>query len=249
MRREIDVDAPLDVLREGAPMQVTLRPGPFPLELPKLPGPPKVGSTAPPLDVEMVTRDDGDDAMHEAAVKAKDRPRLLYFWATWCTICKQALPELHAFTLARSVDVIAITDEEPDLVREFLRTADGWFPPIVVTDPFRATFQSYGVSGTPTFVLIDGAGVVRQYQSGYRPELGLQIDGWKSSKAEPHAHQWGVLSLRGIEKDNASAVLSYGRHRTGALLNAGRGPDPHESVTILRRKARRAYRSCDADVY
>jgi hypothetical protein len=103
-------------------------------------------------------------------------------------ICKQALPELHAFGLARNVDIIAITDEEPDIVREFLGTTEGWFPTIVATDPFRTTFQSYGVSGTPTFVLVDGEGVVRQYQSGYRPELGLRIDGWKSTaQAAPNA--------------------------------------------------------------
>ena len=192
MRSEIGVDAPLDVLRDGKTFQVTLRPGPFPLELPKLPGPPKIGSVAPKLDVELVTRDDGEDATREAALSATDRPRLLFFWATWCTICKQALPELHAFGLARTIDVVAITDEEPDLVREFLKTTDAWFPQIVVTDPYRATFQSYGVSGTPTFVLVDREGVVRQYQSGYRPELGLKIDGWKSAaRAAPNAPKAG----------------------------------------------------------
>ena len=201
MRSEIGVDAPLELLRDGATVQVTLRPGPFPLELPKLPGPPKVGSAAPPVDVEVVKRDDGEDENRERAVAAKDRPKLLYFWATWCTICKQALPELHAYAMARTVDIIAITDEEPEIVQEFLRGEKGWFPSIVAVDPLRTTFQAYGVSGTPTFVLIDNAATVRQYQTGYRPELGLTIDGWKSSDAgaaarrherdaeNPHQHE------------------------------------------------------------
>ncbi len=189
MRSEIGVDAPLELLRDGATVQVTLRPGPFPLELPKLPGPPKVGSAAPPLDLEVVKRDDGDDEAREHAVAAKHRPKLLYFWATWCTICKEALPELHAFGLARTVDIVAITDEEPEIVREFLRTHEGWFPSVVAVDPYRNTFQAYGVSGTPTFVLVDAGGVVRQYQSGYRPELGLRIDGWKSTSASESAHR------------------------------------------------------------
>jgi len=190
MRREIGVDAPLELRRDGAHLQVMLRPGPFPLELPKLPGPPKVGSVAPPVELEVLGRDDTEKTELEAVVAATDRPRLLYFWATWCTICKHALPELRAFALARGVDVISITDEEPELVTEFLTTHQGWFPPIVAIDPDRTTFQSYGVSGTPTFVFIDAGNTIKHYQSGFRPELGLRIDGWKSSAVVPPAtHQ------------------------------------------------------------
>ena len=36
---------------------VTLRPGPYPLELPKLPGPPKVGSIAPGMEADIVVLD------------------------------------------------------------------------------------------------------------------------------------------------------------------------------------------------
>lgn len=169
MRSEIGVDYELATLRNGEPRTITLRPGPYPLELPKLPGPPKVGSVAPSMPIEVVR---GEDQL------GKDRPDLLYFWATWCVICKYALPEIMAFAKERGVDLIAITDEDPDLVRRFLAEQKEPFPEIVAIDPHRVTFQGYGVSGTPSFVLVDPDGIVRLYQTGFNVEAGLHVDGW-----------------------------------------------------------------------
>ncbi len=169
MRSEIGVEYPLDTLRDGVLRTVSLRPGPYPLELPKLPGPPKVGSLAPTMDVQIVR---GEDRL------AKERPDLLFFWATWCTICKHSVPEVLAFAKARNLDVIAITDEDPDLVRKFLADYTEPFPEIVAIDPHRVTFQGYGVSGTPSFVMVDPDGIVRLYQTGYTLDGGIHVDGW-----------------------------------------------------------------------
>jgi thiol-disulfide isomerase/thioredoxin len=170
MRSEIGVPEPLDILRGKRPLEITLSPGPYPLQLPALPGPPQVGSLAPPLKV---------DLLRGATRLAAGRPRLLFFWATWCKICHSALPEVLAFSAERGVQVVAITDEDPDTVRRFLDDFHDPFPSIVATDPLRLTFQRYGVSGTPTFVYVDGEGKVAHYQVGYNAKVGLDIDGWK----------------------------------------------------------------------
>ncbi len=169
MRSEIGVDYELATLRDGTPRTITLRPGPYPLELPELPGPPKVGAVAPTMDIQVVR---GEDQL------SKERPDLLYFWATWCVICKHALPEIMAFAKERGLDLIAITDEDPDLVRKFLADTKEAFPEIVAVDPHRVTFQGYGVSGTPSFVIVDPEGVVRLYQTGYTIDGGLHAEGW-----------------------------------------------------------------------
>jgi thiol-disulfide isomerase/thioredoxin len=178
MRSEIGKPEPLKIMRDDKPLLITLRPGPYPVELPKLPGPPKVGSTAPPITV---------DVLEGPKQLASGKPRLLFFWATWCHICKSALPEVLAFSQARDVEVVAITDEEPDLVRDFLKSFPDPFPSIVATDRHRLTFQSYGVSGLPTIVLVDGNGVVRHFKVGYTRKAGLGIDGWKWDQAVPQA--------------------------------------------------------------
>lgn len=168
MRRQIDVPTPLALRRDAETRTVSLRPGPFPLELPKLPGPPKIGSAAPKLDLEL---------FRGATDLAAPRTRLLFFWATWCTICKQAVPEILAYGQTHDVDIVAITDESADILSPFFREFAAPFPDIVAIDARRRAFQAYGVSGTPTFVVVDREGVVRQYQTGY-PPTGLGFEGW-----------------------------------------------------------------------
>ncbi len=168
MRRQIDVPTPLAIVHDGEARTISLRPGPFPLELPKLPGPPKIGSAAPPIEGELYR---GHTDL------AAPRSRLLFFWATWCTICKQSLPEVLAFGQMRGVEVVAITDEGSETLDAFFASDHAPFPAVVAMDPHRRAFQRYGVSGAPTFALIDRDGVLRQYQTGYPPE-GLRIEGW-----------------------------------------------------------------------
>jgi thiol-disulfide isomerase/thioredoxin len=170
MSSEIGKPQRLAILRDDKPMLITLRPGPYPLELPKLPGPPKVGSPAPPVLVDVLR---GPERL------ADGKPQLLFFWATWCTICKSALPEVLAFEKARDVEIVAISDEEPDIVRDFLRGSPEPFPSIVATDRHRQTFRNYGVSGLPTFVWVDRDGLVRYFKTGYTRQDGLGIEGWK----------------------------------------------------------------------
>jgi hypothetical protein len=38
------------------------------------------------------------------------------------------------------------------------------------------------VSGTPTFVLVDGKGAVQSYATGYTPAQGLPLEGWTWAK-------------------------------------------------------------------
>ena len=186
MRREIDEPAELTILRDQRPLRVTIRPKPFPLEMPTLPGPPKVGSVAPPIRVEPFR---GETRFAAAS------PRLLFFWATWCVACKSALPELEAFRQANDIEVVAITDEDPETLRGFFDTLTGPFPEIVATDPYRRTFQAFGVSGTPTFVLIDGDENVKHYQTGYSPIAGLGIAGWEwKRRAATSGNERWVLS-------------------------------------------------------
>jgi thiol-disulfide isomerase/thioredoxin len=168
MQSELGEPTRLELLRSGKELEITLVPGPFPIELPALPGPPKVGSTAPALGLEL----------HRGVQLAGPHPRLLFFWATWCGPCKQSVPELLAFAEQRGVEVLAITDEEPGQIDPYLREHADRFPENVVSDPLRVAFQDYGVSATPTFVLIDEAGVIQLYQRGYSAERGLELEGW-----------------------------------------------------------------------
>jgi len=165
----------LDILRDDARLTVSLKPEPYPLKWPELPGPPKVSSAAPTITKLAAYRGTLPPSL------ADGKPHLLFFWATWCMPCKASLPEVLAFEKESGTQVIAITDERPETLDPFFKARTEPFPYTVAVDEFRTTFVNYGVSGTPTFVLVDGNGIVRQYATGYAPAKGLGIDGWKWS--------------------------------------------------------------------
>jgi thiol-disulfide isomerase/thioredoxin len=176
--REWAMTAPTDepgwllVQRGHEELRVSLRPEPYPLKWPSLPGPPEVGSMAPPLQELQPYRGS------IPAELARGGPYLLFFWATWCAPCKAALPEVVAFESERQTQVIAITDALPDDLDAFFKKHDGPFPEAVAVDEFRRLFLAYGVSGTPSFVLVNAAGKVMSTSTGYRPDKGLGIANW-----------------------------------------------------------------------
>jgi thiol-disulfide isomerase/thioredoxin len=180
--REWAMTAPIDepewllVQRGHEELRVSLRPEPYPLKWPALPGPPKVGSMAPPLRELQSYRG------RLPAELASGGPYLLFFFATWCAPCKAALPEVMAFERERRTQVIAITDELPDELDAFFERHDRPFPQAVAFDEFRRLFLAYGVSGTPSFVLVNAAGRVSSISTGYRPDKGLGLANWSWKK-------------------------------------------------------------------
>jgi len=170
---------PLKILRDDEELLVSLSPGSYPIELPALPGPPEVGSVAPPLEKLVAYRGTLPETL------ANDGGYLLFFWATWCGPCKEAVPEVLAFERERGTTVIAITDERAAQLEPYFETRDSPFPRTVATDRRRLSFQAYGVSGTPSFVLIGADGTVQSTSTGYSREKGLSVPGWSWSKKSP----------------------------------------------------------------
>jgi len=143
-----------------------------PVDLPRLPDPPRVGEKAPALPPAV--RPVGASALPEVA----GRSHLLFFWATWCGPCKKAVPEVLALSAARGWPVLAISDEDAETVAAFLEQRTEPFLPGVAVDPMRQSFMAYGISGTPTLLLVDGDGLIRHRQVGYRTEQGVTVEGW-----------------------------------------------------------------------
>jgi len=150
---------------------VELRLQPLPLEWPKLPAPPDVGDAAPPLPEGMVP------VAGPGLPDLQGTPHLLFFWATWCEPCKRAVPEVIAFAARENLPVLAISDEDPKLLEEFLGRRKEPFFEHVAADPLRRSFRAWGVSGTPTIVWIGDDGTVRRRQVGYDPGKGIRFEG------------------------------------------------------------------------
>jgi len=123
----------------------------------------------------------------------KGRPVVLFFWAHWCPDCKAEAPILGAIRnhfAAQGLAVVGPTrlygyaaGGEPaapaaekqyiEQIRQRVYAQLGGRP----TPTSAANFQAYGASTTPTLVLVDRAGLVREYHPGAMsgPELVAKV--------------------------------------------------------------------------
>lgn len=115
----------------------------------------------------------------------KGKVVLLFFWAHWCSDCKQQGPILA--TLAdkyrdRGLVVFAPTQRfgyvaggkpaSADEERRYIEEVRQQFYPVLNGQPVplsESNHLRYGVSSTPTLVLVDRKGIVRLYNPGRLP--------------------------------------------------------------------------------
>ena len=134
------------------------------------------GTPAPVLD--------GTERLAAAGALAPfaGRVTVLFFWAHWCPDCKAqaaALAMLLVQHAAQGLQVIAPTqrygyvdggrDASPAAERDYIervRLQYYGFVPGSAVPLAEANHQRYGVSTTPTLVIVDRAGIVRRYHPG-----------------------------------------------------------------------------------
>jgi thiol-disulfide isomerase/thioredoxin len=110
----------------------------------------------------------------------RGRPVLLFLWAHWCADCKNQGPAIDA--LRKEFPVLAVIaptqrygyvsngddapkEKETVYISQVQKEQYAWMTglPMPISEE---NFRSYGVSSTPTLVLLDGKGIVRLYHPG-----------------------------------------------------------------------------------
>ena len=120
----------------------------------------------------------------------KGKPVVLFFWAHWCPDCKAQSPILaRVLEKYRSQGLVVVaptqrfgytaTNQSPspaEEVRYIVQVRDTYYgflrdQPVPVSE---ANHRNYGVSSTPTIVLVDRDGLVRLYHPGGMTQAELE---------------------------------------------------------------------------
>jgi thiol-disulfide isomerase/thioredoxin len=128
---------------------------------------------------------------------------VLFFWAHWCSDCKAQGPilaRLYAKYQSEGLAIVAPTQRfgyvaggapaPPDEEFRYMQTVRDKYYPFLTDVPVpvsAANHRRYGVSSTPTIVILDRQGIVRLYHPGQltSDELEAQLHPLLSAAASP----------------------------------------------------------------
>ncbi|MGE3772668.1 MAG: TlpA disulfide reductase family protein [Gammaproteobacteria bacterium] len=106
------------------------------------------------------------------------RAVLVNFWATWCALCKEEIPELTKLYSAHRRDGIAIIGvnvaESPRKVQAYAKKLGVNYP--VVLDRESEIAETWNVVGLPLSILVRADGSLAGPYSGWTQELQRDVE-------------------------------------------------------------------------
>lgn len=106
----------------------------------------------------------------------RDRPVLVYFWATWCAVCRLEQGAIESVAADHAVVGVALQSGSASEVTKYLN--DHGLKVTVINDPDGAIARRWGVRVTPTSFVVDTQGTIRFRETGYTSELGMRARLW-----------------------------------------------------------------------
>lgn len=128
------------------------------------------GGTPPPI------RGPELDGKPYAGLETHGKPGIIYFWASWCQICRAMQDTVRQ--LARETPLITVALQSGDAaeVRSYL--AKQGFDVPVVLDEDGSIGKAYGIQGVPAIFILGPDGTIRHATMGYTSLIGLRVRLW-----------------------------------------------------------------------
>ncbi|WP_145590122.1 protein disulfide oxidoreductase [Yersinia aleksiciae] len=107
---------------------------------------------------------------------SQDKPLLIYFWATWCGVCKFTSPSVNQLVQeGENVLTVALRSGDASQIERWLSKKGYQLP--VVNDPTGQLSAQWQVSVTPTLVILYQGKMV-QHTSGWTSYWGMKLRLW-----------------------------------------------------------------------
>ncbi|MEI6898055.1 MAG: protein disulfide oxidoreductase [Psychromonas sp.] len=103
---------------------------------------------------------------------SQEKPVLVYFWATWCAVCRSVSPSVNFISEHYQVVTIALTSGESPRVQQYLNAKQYDFN--VLNDPKGEISRAWSVSVTPTIFVIN-KGEISSITTGFTSPIGMWL--------------------------------------------------------------------------
>lgn len=103
---------------------------------------------------------------------SQEKPVLVYFWATWCAVCRTVSPSIDFMSDRYQVVTVALNSGKKSRIKEYLKAKEYDFS--VINDPKGMISSAWGVSVTPTIFIID-KGNVSSVTTGFTSPMGMWL--------------------------------------------------------------------------
>ena len=120
---------------------------------------------------ELVTTSVQGDKVDLIAM-SQDKPVLVYFWATWCSVCSTVSPSVDFVSGQMQVVTVALNSGENKRIQQYLGAKNYDFT--VVNDPKGEIGREWGISLTPTIIVIS-KGEVASVTTGFTSPFGMWV--------------------------------------------------------------------------
>lgn len=117
----------------------------------------RLGEVAPPFTARTL------DGATTSIQNYRGRVVVLNFWATWCGPCRVEMPEFENYQaqMGERVAILGVNMlESPGQIAPFVQQYGLTFP--ILLDEDGAIAAPYRVTGLPTSVILDRAGIIRE---------------------------------------------------------------------------------------
>jgi thiol-disulfide isomerase/thioredoxin len=105
--------------------------------------------------------------------KVKDKPLIIYFWATWCPICKLQSPNIQRLSKDYEVITIAVQSGNEFEIEEYLQKENLNLK--VINDYDSSLAKQFNINVYPTTLIYNSKKELTFSDVGYTSTLGLYI--------------------------------------------------------------------------
>jgi len=101
---------------------------------------------------------------------SQEKPVMVYFWATWCSVCSVVSPSVDFVDNNMQVVTVALNSGGSTRVKQYLDAKEYDFT--VLNDATGAIGKAWGISLTPTILVVD-KGQITSVTTGFTSPLGM----------------------------------------------------------------------------